>query len=104
MMNYATELGYTDRRAYEVVRVVTEKTIEVRRMNATRDKSVELEFHVGGFSAHCSNQNDQKWTFESDESNPVIRIRKLKYGPYYTNSGTKFRLDETPCEFYDYNF
>ena len=29
MMNYATELGYTDRRAYEVIRVVTDKTIEV---------------------------------------------------------------------------
>lgn len=103
-MNYATEICYTDRHAYEVVRVVTDKTIEVRQLRATRDENDMLEFHVGGFSAHCSNQSEQKWTFEQDVDAPVIRIRKKKYGECYTCKGRTFVLADEPYEFYDFNF
>ena len=103
-MNYACELGYTDRYAYEIVNRVSDKTLEVRRLKATRDPAFEPVFIPGGFSAHCVNQSEQKWTFESDEQAPVIRIRKKKYYDYWTHKGHKFVLTEAPREFYDYNF
>ena len=39
-MNYANHYMYTDVEPYEVVRVVSEKTIEIRAMKAERDESV----------------------------------------------------------------
>jgi len=103
-MKYANAVGYSDVTPYEVIRNVTDKTIEIREMQAERDKSVEMEFHVGGFSAHCSNQHKQKWFITSDETAPVVRIRLRKNGTWADKWGQKFDLNDTPVKFYDYNF
>ena len=71
-MNYANEYGYSDVNPFEIVRRVSDKTLEIRAMKAVRDDSVKLEFHVGGFSAHCSNQRQQKWFITSNEQKDVI--------------------------------
>lgn len=99
---YAMMHGYSDIKAFEIVNVISDRTIEVRRLNATR--GFKPEFEVGGFSAHCTNNDNQKWTFESDESNPIIRLRKAKNSDYWLNRGTKFRIGKEPYEKYDYNF
>jgi hypothetical protein len=97
---YANKCGYSDVYPYEVVRVVSAKTIEVRAMNAVRDPNWKPVFHAGGFSAHCSNQNEQRWVYESDTDAPVIRIRKSTKG---WAKGT-FTISAKPVRFYDYNF
>jgi len=102
-MKYANHLGYSDITPYEVVRVVSDKTLEVRRMKAERDESVKLEFHVGGFSAHCSNQHDQNWFISSDEEGSVIRIRLGKRG-WKDAHGGRYALSDKPVKFHDYNF
>jgi len=102
-MKYANQYGYSDVNPFEVVRVISDKTLEVREMDAVRDESVKLEFHVGGFSAHCSNQRDQKWFITSNEQNRVIRIRLGKNG-WKDSHGRKFDLSDRPVAFYDYNF
>jgi len=102
-MNFANHFGYSDVTPFEVVRVISDKTIEIREMKTERDESVELDFHVGGFSAHCSNQRDQKWIITSDETEPVIRIRLGKNG-WKDKHGRRFGLDDKPRKFYDYNF
>ena len=102
-MKYANHLGYTDVIPFEVIRVISDKTIEVREMQCERDESVELKFEVGGFAAHCVNQREQKWHITSDDSNPIIRIRHNKNG-WRDAHGRRFDLSETPCKFYDYNF
>jgi hypothetical protein len=102
-MKYANHIGYSDINPYEVVRIVSEKTIEIRAMKAERDESVKLEFHVGGFLAHCSNQTDQNWLITSDESESVIRIRLGKNG-WKSAHGARFKLADEPIKFYDYNF
>jgi hypothetical protein len=101
---FANHYGYTDATPYEVVRVISDKTIEIREMDAERDESVKLEFHVGGFSAHCSNQRDQKWFITSNESNPVIRIRLSANKGWKDKYGRRFGLSDKPIKFYDYNF
>ena len=102
-MKYANQIGYTDVNPYEVVRVVSDKTLEVRAMNAERDESVKLNFIPGGFSAHCSNQNEQKWFITSNEDAPVIRIRLNKKG-WQDKGGTRYSLTDAPRKFHDYNF
>lgn len=103
-MNYANQYGYSDVEPYEVVRVISDKTIEVREMSAERDESVKLEFHVGGFSAHCSNQRAQKWHIRSNPEGRVVRIRLQKNGTWKDAHGRKYGLSDTPRKFYDYNF
>lgn len=97
---YANQYGYSDIHPYEVVRVISDTTIEVRAMTATKDPSWEPVFHTGGFSAHCSNQHEQKWFYESNPDAPVQRIRKSKKG---WKKG-EFRISDEPRRFYDYNF
>ena len=103
MTQYANKIGYTDVTPFEVVRTISDKTIEVREMNTTKDDSVKMEFHAGGFSAHCSNQRQQKWFITSDETAPVLRIRLGKNG-WKSACGSRFKLNDQPVKFYDYNF
>jgi hypothetical protein len=103
MNKFANHYGYSDVNPFEVVKVISDKTIEVREMNSERDDSVKMDFHVGGFSAHCSNQREQKWFITSDETAQVIRIRLGKNG-WKDAHGRRFKLDDQPVKFYDFNF
>ena len=102
-MKYANQLGYSDINPYEVVRVVSDKTLDVREMDAERDDSVKLEFVPGGFSAVCLNQRDQKWLIKSNPENKIVRIRLGKNG-WKDAYGRAFSLGNYPVKFYDYNF
>ena len=104
MNKFANQYGYSDVYPFEVVKVISDKTIEVREMDAERDESVKLEWVVGGFAGHCTNQRDQKWFITSNDSNPVVRIRLSKSGVWKDKHGRKFGLSDQPSRFYDYNF
>ena len=102
-MQYANMYSYTDVTPYEVVKVISDKTIEVREMDSVEDRSVKLEWEVGGFAGHCVNQRDQKWFITSNPENRIIRIRLGKKG-WKDKHGRKFGLSDKPVRFYDYNF
>jgi len=100
---YANHYGYSDVYPFEVVRRISDKTIEIREMDAERDESVELKWVAGGFAGHCVNQRDQRWHITSNPENRVIRIRLGKQG-WKDKHGRKFGLSDKPTRFYDYNF
>ena len=101
---HVSQYGYSDVHAYEIIKVISDKTIEVRAMTAKHDIS-HLKQYAGGFSGHVENQRNQKVTYESDSSAPVVRIRKKKNNPEsWTSNGQRFGLTEAPYAFYDYNF
>lgn len=102
-MNYANHMGYSDVTPFEVVRVISNQTLEIREMNAVRDESIQLEWAAGGFTGVCLNQRDQRWTITSNDANPVKRIRLGKQG-WKDAHGGKFKLADKPVKFYDYNF
>lgn len=102
-MKYANRIGYSDVEPFEVVRVVSPKIIEVRAMKATLDPSWKPEMHPGGFGAHCSNQHQQRWVIVSDETRPSLRLFLRKDG-YFYGFGSRFKLEDAPRKFYDYNF
>ena len=103
MQHYANQYGYSDVRPFEVIRTISEKTIEVRVMSSEKDPTWKPEWHVGGFAGHCSNQHEQKWFITSDETAPVIRIRLGKNG-WKDKGGHRYQLADEPVRFYDYNF
>lgn len=109
MKKYATYLGYTDREAYEVIRVVSENTLVVRELDAVLDPSYKPEFVPGGFSAVCTNDREQKWIFSSNENNRTYTIRRkkkqnLKDRELFGYKSLRFVLADEPYKYYDYNF
>lgn len=102
-MKYANCYGYSQVYPYEIVRVVSDKTIEVREMANAPDPNWKPEILPGGFFGHCINQNEQTWIITSDPNAKVIRIRKRKDGKWYSKMGQHV-LEDKPRYFYDYNF
>jgi len=107
MKKFCNQHLYTDIEPFEVVRVISEKTIEIRKM-----KCVELDwgkhFIPGGFAFHVPDQQNQKWIITSDETQPVVRARLnkpkgYKHGFWRSDYGRHYLADE-PIKFYDYNF
>ena len=103
MTQFANLYGYSDVYPYEVVRVISDKTIEVREMKVSSDPAWKPNMIPGGFAAHCTNQLDQTWIIESDPSIATMRVRKRKDGKWYSKMG-RHVLSEKPKYFYDYNF
>ena len=89
---------YTDIEPYEVVSVINPKKVVIRPMSATRIS--EMKFVVGGFAGHCTNNFDQKWSFESLPDAQTITITLTKKG---WGQGMH-RMSDKPIKFYDYNF
>jgi hypothetical protein len=100
---YCNFYGWSDREPYEVIQKVSEKCVEIRAMKYTRDESEQLKYQVGGFSAHCINQDEQKWIIESDETMPITRARLNKKGYWMSNYG-KHIMSDRPLMYYDFNF
>lgn len=67
---FANKIGYSDIEPCEVVRVVSDKCLEIRRMKAERDPAWKPEILPGGFAGVCVNQSSQKWVIQSDPSAP----------------------------------
>jgi hypothetical protein len=101
---YANQIGYSDITPFEVVRVVSDKCLEVRSMNYTHINPKELVFHAGGFVAHCSNQADQEWDITSDANGYVFKIRKNKVGTWKSKHGDVYSVADQPWRRYDFNF
>lgn len=101
--SYANLHGYSDIEPYEIVRVISDKTIEVRNMSAERDPNWKPEIIPGGFAGHCVNQNEQRWIITPRLDAPVVRIRLGKKG-WRNKYGALFVLSNRPFKYYDYNF
>lgn len=95
---------YSDRRAYTVI-AKTAKTITIQRDKAIRDPNFKPEWVPGGFSAICTNCEDQKWTYECDPDGEIVRCRwSEKNGRYQTGSDGSIAIGCGRHEYYDYNF
>jgi len=100
---YANRVLWSDIDPHEIVEVRTKNKILVRAMDAEKNPNWKADFHPGGFSGHVSNQDEQKWFYKSNETNPVFAIWKRKDG-YFYDGCLRFSLNKEPIKFYDYNF
>lgn len=81
----------------------TATTLTVRYDNAVLDPNWKPEFIIGGFSAHCTNNEDQQWiiTENPDGKTEVFRWSK-RFNCYKNTSDCKLRPEWR--KHYDYNF
>lgn len=73
----ATGSYWTDAYAYEVVRVVSDKTVEIRRLDVVRKEGTDWL--------------DEEYDYFSNDENPVERVRRCKTG-WKTKHGMKVRF------------
>ena len=99
---YANNKGYSDIHPYEIVKVISDKTIEIREMDS-KELPWKRDWHEGGFAGHLANQNKQKWDIKPNEKNKPIKARLRKDGYFHSNVG-KHYIEAEPRRFYDYNF
>lgn len=97
--SYVSLFLHSDIHAYEVVNVISDKCVEIRRLSAVCVKPPK-EFYPGGFSGHYADNHNQTWEFTQDEKAAVVRLRLDKKG---WGLG-RYRMLDQPLEHYDYNF
>jgi hypothetical protein len=96
---YISYYMYSDVLAYEVIRQVSPTVVEVRALD-TKQIVFPKEFHIGGFSAHCSDNYNQAYEYTSNEKAPIVRIHLSSKG---WGKG-KWGMNDKPYKHYDYNF
>lgn len=101
---FANQIGYSDITPFEVIRIVSDKCLEVRSMKYDQTNKEDMVFHAGGFTAHCSNQNDQKWEIQPDADGYVFKIRKNVRGTWKDKHGGTYAVEKQPRRRYDFNF
>ena len=99
---YANMHGWSDVEPFEIVRVISDKTIVIKKMIAETDENWKPEIIPGGFAGHCVNQNEQKWSYKSAPDAIEIKARLGKKG--WKSAYGKHVLSTEPRKFYDYNF
>tara|TARA_R110000868_G_scaffold344022_1_gene605006 strand:+ start:385 stop:732 length:348 start_codon:yes stop_codon:yes gene_type:complete len=93
---YINLILYTDREPLGKIVGVKSKTILYVQRITTSDNKTKMDFIVGGFAGHCSNNWEQEYDFI--EENEIMEI-KMTLG---RNGG--MRICDRPMKYYDYNF
>ena len=96
---YISYYMYSDVLPFEVIRQVSPNVVEVRELN-TKQIEFPKEFHIGGFSAHCADNHNQKYEYFSNENAPIKRIHLSNRG---WGKG-RWVMGDSPYKHYDYNF
>ena len=106
---YCNYHGYSDVYPYEVVRVISDQTVEVREMDARLKEGWKQDVVLGGFAGHTIN-NGGEWDIESNEDNPLIRARWSKARGQWQvkkadwDAPMRMNMSDQPRKFRDYNF
>jgi hypothetical protein len=96
----ATTVHFSDRRAWTVVARTTQ-TLKLRRDIATRD-GWRPDMAIGGFSAVCRNNEDQRYTYAPDPHGETTTAWwSAKLAGFYAAGA---RVIPGRHERYDYNF
>lgn len=91
---FVCELCYSDRHAYQVIRMETEKRMVARRLTPER-------VNIGEYV--MSDAQDYEFTENPDA--PEITLRLHKDGFWYaSNNCNPFRITSEPHEYFDYSF
>lgn len=100
---YCNHMGYSDQHPYEVVRVISDKTVEIREMS-TKQTVFPKDQRVGGFCAHTVDNHNQDYEYTSNPNNPVIRARWSEAKKQWQSARGRHLMQAKPAKFYDYNF
>lgn len=94
---------YSDCHAFTII-ARTEKTLTIQQDKATLKNNWKPEFVHGGFTAHCTNQNEQEYDYEKDAKGQILKIRWSDKKSYWNAPRGYAGISLGRHEFYDYNF
>jgi len=95
---------YSDSHAYTIIKR-TAKSITCQRDIAIRNPDFKPEFVAGGFAGHCTNQDEQTYTYNRDLNGSIDTFRwSEKHGCFQGGSDGSIKIINGRYEFYDYNF
>ncbi len=102
---YFTLHLWTEKHPYEFVRTRGSKFAVIREMNVVKHPDWKPEIIPGGFVGHCTNQDQQKWLYESDPDGYEIEVRwSQPKQAWYDKNGARYTNESEPEYYYDYNF
>jgi hypothetical protein len=104
MPKYMNLYLHSDVRPFEVVRVISGKTLEIREMTATLDPSWTADRVPGGFAGHVRNNDSQRWIIKSEPNNQIVRARLTKSGRWSVGGCERYLASDEPVYRYDFNF
>jgi len=96
---YVNHHMWTDARPVGVIVGTYGKTGIVVQPVTCTELDWKPQVHVGGFSAHVSNNHDQRWSFEIDTTRKPIKMRLTRA---MAEGGD--HVNVRPVNFYDHNF
>ena len=83
----------------------TKKTITIQRDKATLSPDFKPDWIPGGFAAHCTNAEEQEYTYERNPNGEIYVCHwSEKEGRYRTGSDGSIKIGVGRHEYYDYNF
>ena len=91
---FVCELCYSDRHAYQVIRMETEKRMVARRLTPQR-------VNIGEYV--MSDAQDYEFTENPDALEITLRLHKDGFW-YASNNCNPFRITSEPHEYFDYSF
>lgn len=94
---------YSDCHAFTII-ARTEKTLTIQQDKATLKNNWKPEFVHGGFTAHCTNQNEQEYDYEKNEKGQILKIRWSDKKSCWNAPRGYAGISLGRHEFYDYNF
>jgi hypothetical protein len=108
---HVTEYHWTDRDAWEVIRVISPRRIEIRELDSECIRKPK-DFHPGGFSGHFADNHAQEYKLTSNPKNRVKVLSWRAKAKRWAEVGqrTQYSLfglhkqGEQATFFYDYNF
>lgn len=103
---YMNRQSGSDTLPYEVVNVVNAKKVLVRPMAATMATDWTPDMRPGGFSAHCANNDSQRWDIAPIADAPTETVTLRKDGKWRLQgcNWVEFTPSATPIKFYDFNY
>lgn len=95
---------YSDKYACTVIKR-TAKTLTIQRDRAIRDPNFKPEYIPGGFAAHCTNNEDQSYTYERNPNGEIFICHwSEKRGRFQCGEDGSVRIIRGRHEFYDFNY
>jgi len=94
---------WSDVHPYEVVKVISDKTIEVKGM-LHKQVIFPKDFCKGGFSGHYADNHAQKYEYSPNPEAISFRVRFSRAKNRWQSNGSHFIMSDNPFYFYDYNF
>jgi hypothetical protein len=108
---HVTELHYSDRKAWEVVDIISPRRIKIRELDAECTRKPK-EFIPGGFFGTYLDNHDQEYKLTSNPNNKIKTLSWRSKAQRWCEVGQQTRYSrfnlhkegEQATYFYDYNF